>query len=400
MVFYNRVKFAIIKVRVSINNKGEIRMKVLILSITTGQGHHATGQAIENRFTSMGVECKTLDAYEYIEPLLADMVSKGYLISSAYAKKLSSKVYDIVVKKNKPVKSYSVPKLANTLWAKELNQYIEEYKPDAIICTHVLSATMVNIMKEKQWIDAITVGVVTDFTVHPLWEEARLIDYYVTPSELLEMQLAAKGIAAEKMLPYGIPIKPEFSKKVDPMEARKRLGLDLHKSTILLMSGSMGYGKIDESIEKLDKVDIDFQAMVVCGNNKRVYKRLKEAVTKKKLYVYGYVDNIDLMMDAADCLITKPGGITSSEALAKGLPMIMINPIPGHEMRNAEFMLNNGLALFATKTFPLDEAVYALFRHPERASLLRTNIEIYGRKNATEKLCDFLIKTIDEKGLV
>ncbi|MDD3168271.1 MAG: glycosyltransferase [Eubacteriales bacterium] len=367
-------------------------MKTLILSISTGQGHHATGQAIENEFKKRGIDCETLDAYEYIEPILSHLVSKGYLLSTAYAKKISSKLYDLVVKKNKPLKRYSVPKITNTVWAKDLKTYIEEAKPDVIICTHVLAAILVNIMKEKQWVDAVTVGVVTDFTLHPLWEEARLLDYYVTPTDLLEFQMDKKGLETGKMLPIGIPINPKFSEHIDRLEARARLGLDLHKHTILLMSGSMGYGKIDESMERLDRLNFDFQVLVVCGNNKRMYKKVKELTTQKRFDIYGYVNNVDVMMDAADCIITKPGGITTSEAMAKGLPMIMVNPIPGHEMRNAEFMLNNGLALYATKSFPLDEAVFSLFQHPERITLLRSTIEIYARQNSAENLCDFLIK--------
>lgn len=372
-------------------------MKALILSISTGQGHHATGQAIENAFVDLGVECRTIDAYEYIEPILSDLISKGYLITSSYAKKISSSVYNLAVKKNKPLNKYSVPKLTNIVWAKDLEHYIEDYQPDVIICTHVLSAWLVDIMKERNWTEATTVGVVTDFTLHPLWEEASHLDYYVTPNELLEFQMSAKGLDTNKMLPFGIPIKAKFSEKISKTEARKQLSLDLYKSTILLMSGSMGYGKIDESIEKLDGLDTDFQIVTVCGNNKKMYKKLKSLNTRKRVDVYGYVDNIDVMMDAADCLITKPGGITSSEALAKGLPMIMANPIPGHEMRNAEFMLNNGLALYVTKTFPLDEAVFSLFNNPDRLSILRQTIEIYGRQHSAENLCKFLIMKDKER---
>jgi len=371
-------------------------MKALILSISTGQGHHATGQAVENEFRKRGVECETLDAYEYIEPILSELVSKGYLLSTAYAKRISSKLYDMVVKKNKPLKKYSVPKITNTVWAKDLKNYIEEANPDVIVCTHVLAAILVNIMRERQWVDVVTVGIVTDFTLHPLWEETRYLDYYVTPTDLLEFQMKKKGLDAAKMLPIGIPINPKFSDRIDQLEARKQLGLEPHKHTLLLMSGSMGYGKIDESIERLDRLNFDFQVMVVCGNNKKMYKKVKGLITQKRFDIYGYVDNVDVMMDAADCIITKPGGITTSEAMAKGLPMIMVNPIPGHEMRNAEFMLNNGLALYATKSFPLDEAVFSLFQHPERISLLRSTIEIYASQNSAENLCDFLIKNYEE----
>ncbi len=371
-------------------------MKALILSISTGQGHHATGQAVENEFRKRGVDCETLDAYEYIEPILSELVSKGYLLSTAYAKRISSKLYDIVVKKNKPLKKYSVPKITNTVWARDLKNYIEESNPDVIVCTHVLAAILVNIMKERQWVDVVTVGIVTDFTLHPLWEETRHLDYYVTPTDLLEFQMKRKGLETAKMLPIGIPINPKFSERIDQLEARKQLGLELHKHTLLLMSGSMGYGKIDESIERLDRLNFDFQVMVVCGNNKKMYKKVKGLTTQKRFDIYGYVSNVDVMMDAADCIITKPGGITTSEAMAKGLPMIMVNPIPGHEMRNAEFMLNNGLALYATKSFPLDEAVFSLFQHPERISLLRSTIEIYASQNSAENLCNFLIKNYEE----
>lgn len=368
-------------------------MKALILSISTGQGHHATGQAVQNAFLLKGVECETLDAYEYIEPILSHLVSKGYLLSTAYAKRISSKLYDIVVKKNKPLKKFSVPKITNTVWAKDLTEYIEKSKPDVIICTHVLSSILVHIMKEKGWLAecTVTVGIVTDFTLHPLWEEASLLDYYVTPTDLLEFQMEKKGLDPKKMLPIGIPIKPKFSERTERFEARTQLGLDPHKHTILLMSGSMGYGRIDESIERLDRLDFDFQVIVVCGNNKKMYRKVKELKTQKRFDIYEYVDNVDLMMDASDCIITKPGGITTSEAMAKSLPMIMVNPIPGHEMRNAEFMLNNGLALYATKSFPLDEAVFSLLQHPERISFLRSTIEIYARQDSAQNLCDFLI---------
>lgn len=379
-------------------NRGE-RMKALILSISTGQGHHATGQAISKYFETLGVECKTLDAYEYIEPLLKGLVSRGYLVSTKYMPALAAKAYDLIVKKSKPVPDYSVSKLTNTFMAQELLGYLNQYQPDVVICTHVLSSTMMSVLKERNEWKNIVVGVVTDFTLHPLWEEASYIDYYVTPSELLEYQMRNKGLDISKMLPFGIPIRPEFSVRGGRREARRDLGLSEDKPTILLMSGSMGYGKIDQSLKKIDALSMDFQIMVVCGNNKKMYKKISrmQKDLKKDVRVYGYVDNVYMMMDASDCIITKPGGITSSEALAKGLPMIMVNPIPGHEQRNAEFMLNNGLALYATKSFPVDEAVFSLFKHPERVEDLRHTIEIYGKKDASRILCEFLIKKVQEK---
>lgn len=373
-------------------------MKVLVLSVSTGRGHYATGIALEQQFTQMGVECRVIDTYEYIEPMLKELLSRGYtFVSEIMPRKITGSIYERIVKKSEPYSDLSVTKFTNKMMANELRTYIDDYDPDVVICTHVLSATLINILEEKNRIRGITVGVVTDFTVHPLWEDARYVDYYVTPSELLEFQMRRKGLDIQKMLPFGIPIQPKFSHRIEQKEARKQLGLDPDKRTLLIMSGSMGYGRIDESIAKLDQLDLDFQALVVCGSNKRMLKRASAMTLEKEFKIFGFVDNVDLMMDASDCIITKPGGITSSEALAKGIPMVMINPIPGHEYRNAEFMLNNGLALFATKTYPLDEAIFSLFKHPERIETLRKNIALYGKQDSTRVLCEFLVEKLSEK---
>lgn len=365
-------------------------MKALILSISTGHGHHATGEAINSVFTSMEVESRVLDAYEYVDPKLSKLVSKSYSISAAYAAKASSKLYDIAVKKNRPARKTSVTNMTNTVIAWDLKKYIQMYNPDIIVCTHVLSAMHVSKMKTRGWIKSLTIGIVTDFTVHPMWQEAQNLDYYVTPNELLDYQMNNKGIDLNKILPFGIPIKEKFSERMEKGEARRRLGIDEDLNTILIMSGSMGYGKMDKTLDKLDKLNMDFQCMAVCGNNKNMYRKINKRRYSKQVYVYGYADDVDIMMDAADCIITKPGGITTSEALAKALPMIMINPIPGHEMRNAEHMMNNGIALFATKSFPVDEAVFSLLKNPRRMEGLRQTIEIFSRRNAVRSLCEFL----------
>ncbi|MDR0425084.1 MAG: galactosyldiacylglycerol synthase [Clostridiales Family XIII bacterium] len=372
-------------------------MNALILSISTGQGHHATGVAVADAFERLGVHCVTVDAYEYIDPKLSSLVSKGYLLSTAHAPQLAATVYNAMVKKNSPSKKFSVSKMTNTYLAWDLKKHIQQNAPDIIVCTHVLSAILASEMKSHAWTDAVTAGIVTDFTVHPLWEETGGLDYYVTPNELLEFQMMKKGLDIKKILPFGIPIRPQFAGRVEKGLARRRLGLEPEKTTILVMSGSMGYGKIDVSLSKIDALPFDMQIIAVCGNNAEMYRRVQRMKFRKRMDVYGYVTNVDLMMDAADCIITKPGGITSSEALAKGLPMIMVNPIPGHEIRNAEFMLNNGIALYATKSFPLEEAVFSLLRHQGRLEDLRKTIEPYAKSTAANDLCEFLAARAREK---
>ena len=219
----------------------------------------------------------------------------------------------------------------------------------------------------------------------------------MTASEYLAYQLLKKGLDAEKMLPFGIPIHPKFSEKLPQAEARCQLGLDEKRKTILIMGGSMGHGRFDELIARLDKLPIDFQLLVICGSNDAMRQKLSALETTKPMQVYGFVDNVDVFMDASDCLIGKPGGLTTSEALAKELPMIMVDPIPGQEERNVEFLLNNGLALSVSETLPVEEAVYYLLYNDGRREVLIDAIRRLGKKHSAKRLGDFLIQHMAER---
>ena len=256
------------------------------------------------------------------------------------------------------------------------------------VCTHIFAALLVTYIKSKHDLRAKTVGVVTDFTIHPYWEDSEL-DYYVIASEVLIIQGMKKGFPESKFLPIGIPISPKFEKKMNKQEARERLGIE-DKPTILVMSGSMGYGNIEKEIVQLDKLDLDFQIAVICGNNKKMKEKIDRLKLSKRIYSFGYVDNVDVFMDACDCMITKPGGLTTSEALAKKIPLIINNPIPGQEDRNVEFLLNAGVAVKASKTFPLDEAVYEMLINNERRILCKQAARFLGKPRSTRDLIEFV----------
>ena len=238
----------------------------------------------------------------------------------------------------------------------------------------------------------------TDFTAHPFWEESIHFDYIVTPSELLNLQLLRKGFGIGKILPFGIPIDPKFADEtVSKREARESLGLDPDKLTLLIMSGSMGFGNIRNVVASIDRLPNDFQAIVVCGNNAEAKEEIESMRKSKTFLTYGYVNNVELMMSAADCIVTKPGGLTSSEALAKRLPMIIVNPIPGQEDRNSEFLLNAGAAMAASETCPVDEVIYQFLQNPKRRESMLQSIEFLRRPESTKTLCDFIVKTERDK---
>lgn len=251
---------------------------------------------------------------------------------------------------------------------------------------------LMSYMKKKEYISCPTYGVVTDFTVHPFWESAKL-DYYVTADRLLTNQMVKKGIPKDKVLPFGIPIQEKFSIKMPKEEARKQLRLQ-NKTTILVMMGSMGFGNISETMEKITSVEGDFQILCICGTNEKMKKQLFSREWDKNVHIYGFVDNVDVMMDASDIIITKPGGLTTSELMAKGLPALFVNPIPGQEDRNMEFLVNSGAGIMLTKTFPPDEALYQLMNTPWRLEQMKQSVSHLGKPDSTKQLCEFIMNNL------
>lgn len=367
-------------------------MKGLIFSITAGQGHNQTAKVLSEHFNSIGIECKYMDVFEYINPLLSESVSRIYLTSTKSLPKIYGRVYRICEKRPNE-EMHGLPKITTNLLAKRLVKMLNEEAPDFIICTHVFAALLVTHLSREIKSNIKTIGIVTDFTIHPYWEDTDL-DYYVTASEVLTNQGVKKGLAAEKFKALGIPIDLKFANKLEKSKAFEVLGLP-ERNTILVMSGSMGFGDLTEEILALDRIDMDFQIVTICGNNKKLKESIEALKTKKSVYAYGFVNNVDVFMDAADCIITKPGGLTTSEALAKGLPMIMSNPIPGQEDRNVEFLLNAGAALKVSKTYPIDDAVIQMFSGNRRETI-EQSINKLGKPNATSDLAKFIKKELEE----
>lgn len=370
-------------------------MKALVLSVKAGYGHHSTGQAVIGALEQRGFECVMLDTFEYINARLANSISDGYLFSTKYLPDAYGKTYGLLDRREERYDKMSLVAIFSKIVSYKLKEFFEDYTPDVVVGTHSYACLLMTYLSEKGIINCPTFGIVTDFTVHPFWESTEL-DYYVTPDALLNRQMGKKGIPEEKILPYGIPIKNKFAKKMPREEARKALGI-ADKTTILVMMGSMGYGNMVEHMKLIDAIEGKFQILCVCGNNKKAKKEIDSYVWEKSVYSYGFVDNVDVMMDAADCIVTKPGGLTTSELLAKGLPAVIVDPIPGQEDRNMEFLVNNGAAVMVTETFQIDEALYELLKYPWRLELLAESVKHLGKPDSTERLADFIEEKVSKK---
>ncbi len=370
-------------------------MNFLILSVTAGEGHNSTARAIKSELDKLGADSQILDMFDYISPEIAKIISEGYLLVTEKAKYAYRIGYKLAEKRHSSEKEYSPANLFKQAMTDDLADFIRADNYDAVVFTHPFAGIVLSLMKKKHIIENRTVGILTDFTFHPYWEDCTNNDFVVVPDRLLLPQARRKGFRDEQILPFGIPINPKFSESTSQEEARRALGLDEKRMTFLIMGGSMGYGNMSENVRKIDEMNVerDFQLIVVCGNNAEMKEEIDKIAVNAhhKMLVTGFVNTIPQMMDAADCIITKPGGLTTSESLAKNLPMIIANPIPGQEERNAEFLLNNGCALATSKTCPIDECMYQLLTSDIRLKAMRDCISAISKPNSAENLGKFLV---------
>lgn len=365
-------------------------MKIFILSVTAGLGHNASARTLAEEFQSRGAEVVVEDMYKYLSRIMYDIIDKGYIFSINHMPKQFGKTYSRLERHERMRRVVSIIN-NNRIVAEKMANLFRENMPDVIITTHVFGAQVLNVLKKQGFLRMPVIGIVTDYCIHPFWEEIDCLEHIVTASEGLGYTAALKGMDVDKLLPLGLPVRPNFSKKLDKQEARARLGLEPDKRTVLIMGGSMGYGNMLPVAAQIDAMDFDIQLVCICGNNDKLYKKLRMLKTSGKIYLEGFVNNVDLYMDASDCIVTKPGGLTVTETMAKKLPMILINPIPGQEERNVEFLLNNGAAIRVTKNFSVAEAVYHLFADQSRLNLMEKSIELIAKPDATEKICDFVM---------
>jgi processive 1,2-diacylglycerol beta-glucosyltransferase len=372
-------------------------MRVLILSVTAGGGHLSAAEAISEALRGQGADTLVLDIYEYINKLVKGAIDKGYDLSTKHAPLAYRALYHVIENRHK--RSWMVDLdpvgIANALAALRFKGFTDAFEPDCIVCTHPLAAQVANELRRRGQITAMVIGVNTDFTILPYWEDCTSIDHIVIANEMMAQRAQRRGIAASRLLPFGIPIKGRFGQSVSRHEARTLLGLPPAVPAVLMMGGSMGHGNMAQMADNLLGVDMPLEVVVVCGNNRQALRALEEKRESDprggRLHAIGFSDQVALLMDAVDFIVTKPGGLTVSESLAKRLPMILTSPIPGQEVRNTEFLVNIGAAIKVTKTLPIDEAVFFLFDHPDRRRLMQESIDMIRKPDAAKDLSEFIV---------
>jgi len=339
--------------------------RLLILSASAGAGHNRAAEAIHEsaRAYSPGVETRWVDSLKYTNRLFAKLYEQSYVWMASYSPSLWGILYKQAGKNVERKKIDKVIELHDRLTYRKLIEHVEEFRPDAAICTHFLPA---NVLLAKKVPIPVYV-VVTDFDAHSLWLNRKAAGYFVASDEV-KVQLARYGYPAERVRVTGIPIHPVFSREepAPPPGTADRP----RKPRLLMMSGGFGMGHMEEVLERLLAIRTPFELTVVAGKNEKMKKKL-EALASGRAVVHGFVTNVHELMAQSDLIITKSGGLTVSECLAKRLPMVIFSPIPGQEECNADFLLEHGCAVKARTLDVLDYKVLELLENPARLDMMK-----------------------------
>ncbi len=322
-------------------------MKLLILSCSTGEGHNSAGKALLEYLEGNGVACEMTDTLSLVTSPVSQMVSDVYLFSTR--RNLFKTVYRMGETVSTGLSLQSPVYMANKLYAKRLYDYIVDNGFDTVVCTHLFPAEALTALKRAGRLDRKTVFVMTDYTCIPFTRETDL-DYYIVPHEHLVEECVQKGLRRERLFPFGIPVRRAFRERIAKREARVACaaafgsGADMTAKWFLVASGSMGFGSSADLIrEILSRCGKGAEVFMVCGNNAKLQTVLKAEFGRfDNIHLLGFTDRMSLLMDACDVLFTKPGGLSSTEAAVKNIPIVHTAPIPGCETRNAEFFHYHG----------------------------------------------------------
>ncbi|MBQ9167391.1 MAG: glycosyltransferase [Oscillospiraceae bacterium] len=324
---------------------GKTIVDALILSCGTGGGHDSAGKAVQKELERRGHHAVMLNPYRLHSDRLADRIDNVYLFLAKQAPWLFGVVYQAgQLYRKLPVRSpvyYANQKMVSTM-----EKYLAEHPADVVIMTHVFPAEIMTSMKRQGMHIPKTIFVATDYACIPFTEETEC-DAYVTPSERLTEQFMAYGLATEKLHPLGIPTNSSFSRCESREDTRRQLGLDANKQYILVSAGSMGGGKIKKAVKILTACVAgreNIELIVICGSNQKLYQQLK-ASAAPNMKVIGYTNDMASYMKAADLFVTKPGGLSSTEAAVCGVPILHTAAIPGCETLNARFFHECGMSV-------------------------------------------------------
>lgn len=362
---------------------GSGRPKILIVYTSAGAGHQCVAESVYQALGEEGVEL--VDVLNFTSCLFKKVYPAIYLFLAQYLPSAWGFLYNISDKNRSRRWPKKIRRFFNKTHTAKFEKYLLETKPETVISTHFLPSESVAHLKRSSRFTGRLITVVTDFAVHSFWV-LKEIDLFIVALESTGEELSVRGIARERIKPLGIPIKAKFSVSHTRNALLRKLGLKDNLFTVLVASGGFGVGPFKQLIMVLEKLTKPIQVLIVCGQNKRLFKQLKRRVFKKAVRLYSFVENMDELMEVSHLIIGKAGGVTMAESLAKKLPSILISPIPGQETRNCDILEEAGCAVRVDRINKLKKLIEHLMDSPEELTKMKEKIEKTARPDAAVRL--------------
>jgi len=373
--------------------------RVLLLSASSGAGHVRAAQALEKAFAARG-DCvvEHIDAIAYVSKFFQNLYDKTYISMVRNAPELMGVLYE---RTDQPWQHPRRRLALDRLNAQPMIRMLKRVQPDLCVATHFLPAEILAWLIAKNQLQAKNAIVVTDYDVHAMWLCRTVARYYVAIPEALEY-LAGIGVPREIIRVTGIPIDPLFARPLEASQARAHLQLDPAAPIILFAAGGYGVGPVEQLVRDLLALDGPWQLVAIAGKAEKVKKRLDEITRSAdslpgggaRLVPVGFTTEMDQYMAAADLLVGKAGGLTTSEALARGLPMALIEPIPGQEFRNADHLLENGAAIRCNNLPAAAWKISGLLADPARLARLRQAAARMARPTAAADIAEDALRLL------
>ena len=367
--------------------------RVLILSASVGSGHVKAADALE----------RAMRARDDVEEVLCDdSLDHTNLLHRQFYSTLYSKLSSIMPEflgwwyehSDDPWVADKSRLAIDLPQALPLINLVKDFRPDVILCTHFMPAGVISWLIGNGKLDAQLGVVVTDFHFHAFWI-TRAFNWYFVAQEEDKIHMEALGLPSDRIEVTGIPVDPEFAKPVDTSAVLLRHGLKPERPTLLIAGGALGMSPASAVVRQILQLDRDFQAIIVCGRNEEMLAEISALVKDRPddFRVFGYTSEISDFMAAASILLSKPGGMTTAEALARGLPMVILDPIGGQEERNSDVLLECGAALKCTELTLITHKLRLLLDDPEKLQRMSNNARTLGRPNAAADIARIVMES-------
>jgi processive 1,2-diacylglycerol beta-glucosyltransferase len=373
-------------------------MRILIATVTAGGGHLAAAAALDEAWRALRPRdvVERVDLVTFFSKVHKAIHRGGYDKLVEHAPELWGMLFK---QTDQPARARALARwrrLFTTPSRHRFVRFLNQFKPDVVLCTHYLPfETLARLREKKHNLRPFVVSIVTDFEAHALWTDA-IVDLYCVAAEETKARLVARGAVPETVIVAGIPVAAKFAAKTDPRAVRKQYGLRDDLPVLLVLSGGFGMGPVAEVLVELDKVARPFQTIVVAGRNEELRRKLAAQDRKHPTHVLGFTTNMHELMSVADLIITKPGGLTSSEALAMGRPLMILDPIPGQEAANSDFLLERGAAAKVNRVEDLPHRLEQLFATKKLLALAQA-AKALGHPTAAKTICVEVLRRLAEK---